>query len=400
MTPASAMIVIAALTLLLTLNPRLLALRGWRATVTPLASIIGSGFLVAAPVLGHVAGGYAIFAMAALCAAGWLFGSAIKTNIRVAEPLLAGCAPRWLVIGDEVANLALLFAYFISVAYYLNLFAAFGLRLTTAQSATDVRIVASIAIGIIGLIGVTRGLHWLEDLELPAVGIKLALIAGLVGALLLFDGNQVFNGGSMLPVREPAFGFEGIRVLLGLFVLVQGFETSRYLGHSYDAELRIRTMRRAQWVSTGIYLVFVGLAAPLLGAAELRQESATEVIDLLTPLGWAVSPLIIIAALASQFSAGVADMSGAGGLVSETARRRVSARWGYLLTATVAIVITWSTDIFGIIAFASRAFVVYYGIQSLIAARLSTTTARRYSYFAAALLAAIAVVLGRAANAG
>jgi len=38
----------------------------WRATVTPLASIIGSGFLVSAPLLAREFGGYAAPAMALL----------------------------------------------------------------------------------------------------------------------------------------------------------------------------------------------------------------------------------------------------------------------------------------------------------------------------------------------
>jgi hypothetical protein len=40
----------------------------WRAAVTQLASIIGSGFLVLGPVLHHAFGAYAALAMAVLCA--------------------------------------------------------------------------------------------------------------------------------------------------------------------------------------------------------------------------------------------------------------------------------------------------------------------------------------------
>ena len=56
---------------LLVLNPRILQWRAWRATVTPLASIIGSGFLIAGPVLSHTAGGWAWLAMMGLCAVGY-----------------------------------------------------------------------------------------------------------------------------------------------------------------------------------------------------------------------------------------------------------------------------------------------------------------------------------------
>ena len=38
----------------------------WQATVTPLASIMGSGFLVSAPLLSGVAGNYAVLCMSCL----------------------------------------------------------------------------------------------------------------------------------------------------------------------------------------------------------------------------------------------------------------------------------------------------------------------------------------------
>ena len=60
----------------------------WRATVTPLASIIGSGFLVSAPLLAREFGGYAAPAMALLIVLAALIGWAIRYNIRVVEPLL------------------------------------------------------------------------------------------------------------------------------------------------------------------------------------------------------------------------------------------------------------------------------------------------------------------------
>jgi len=41
-------------------SPRLTASPVWRATVTPLASIIGSGFLVSLPLLAHDLGSFAV----------------------------------------------------------------------------------------------------------------------------------------------------------------------------------------------------------------------------------------------------------------------------------------------------------------------------------------------------
>jgi hypothetical protein len=46
-----------------------------------------------------------------------------------------------------------------------------------------------------------------------------------------------------LPVLPHATGFHEIGIVLGLVILVQGFETSRYLGAAYDRPTRVRTMR-------------------------------------------------------------------------------------------------------------------------------------------------------------
>lgn len=60
--------------------------------MTPLASIIGSGFLVSVPLLAGEVGNWSVFAMAALIGAAYLVGAAIRFNIRHVEPLLAASA--------------------------------------------------------------------------------------------------------------------------------------------------------------------------------------------------------------------------------------------------------------------------------------------------------------------
>ena len=99
-----------------------------QATVTPFASIIGSGFLVAGPLLAGITGHFAALAMLALCAAGCLFGSAILHNIQHVEAELEQGAPAFVRVVERLSEIALAFAYFVSIAYYLHLFAAFGFR--------------------------------------------------------------------------------------------------------------------------------------------------------------------------------------------------------------------------------------------------------------------------------
>ena len=82
----------------------------WRATVTPLASIIGSGFLVVAPLLGLTAGRFALLAMAAILVLAYLVGNAVRYNIAHVEEICEapgtpaastasstgwGASPRW-----------------------------------------------------------------------------------------------------------------------------------------------------------------------------------------------------------------------------------------------------------------------------------------------------------------
>jgi hypothetical protein len=65
-------IIVTALVLAsyLAFSKRLAGSSSWKATVTPLASIMGSGFLVSAPLLAGIVGNLALFCMAALLLVG------------------------------------------------------------------------------------------------------------------------------------------------------------------------------------------------------------------------------------------------------------------------------------------------------------------------------------------
>ena len=359
------MVAVSAIVAFAALRPRLLRNPTWRATVTPLASIIGSGFLVVAPILAHAAGNWAWLAMLVLCLVAYLFGSAIRHNIAVVEPMLDGDAPNHVKLLERTSELALTFAYFISVAYYLNLFAAFALRGAGVDSQFWVRSLSTLVIASIGVLGLTKGLRGLELIEESAVGLKLGLIAGLTAAMAVFIATAVLGGDFALPALDHATGTRELAILLGLIILVQGFETSRYLGDAYDRETRIRTMRSAQFISTGIYVGFVLLATPFFTDLAPATGKETAIIDMLAPISLAVAPLVIAVALASQLSAAVADLNGAGGLLSAASNGRVALGAGYLATTIFAIAITWAANIYEIIVYASKAFVIYYGLQCL-----------------------------------
>ena len=391
------LLAVSALTAYFVFRPRVLRSRSWRATVTPLASIIGSGFLVAGPILADAYGQRAWIAMLALCGTGYLYGAAMRHNIQFVEPDIGQLPPVAATI-ERASRIMLSLAYFVSVAYYLNLFAAFGLRGFGVENEMMTRIVASVTIGIAGAVGLVGGLKWLERVEIVAVGLKLSVIAGVIAALAAYAAMSHDVWESV----ERAHGFEQVQVLLGLVILVQGFETSRYLGGEYSSKTRIRTMRHAQLLSTGIYVVFVFLVTHLAHTELPDTGGETEIIDMLRPIGAAAAPLLILAALASQSSAAVADMNGASGLLAETSRQRLSLNAGNLATALVAIVVTWSGNIYEIITYASKAFVGYYALQSLQAALSAFRRGRilEASLFAVGVLLAIAVVvLGKPAAA-
>lgn len=376
-------------------QPRLLKSPLWQATVTPLASIIGSGFLVAGPILAHAAGTLAFLAILGLCVVAYLFGAAIRHNILHVEPEFLR-QPKSLVAGLERASeLALSLAYFVSVAYYLNLFAAFGLRLGDIVDPLWIRIVSTLVIAGVGTIGALGGLHALERMTIGAVSLKLSLIGGIIVALIVATASAVSEGTFGWHAPEHVRGSQEIRVLLGLVILVQGFETSRYLGSAYDSQTRIRTMRWAQWLSTAIYLVFVLLITGYFTGSLPTVGGETAIIDMLTPLGYLVAPAIIVMALASQLSAAVADMSGAGGLIAETSGKRLRINTGHLITALAAIAITWSADIYEIITYASKAFVAYYALQCVQAALSALRLGRplRSALFLSGVGIALAVIV-------
>ena len=384
-----------ALCAIILFQPRLLRATLWRATVTPLASIIGSGFLVAGPILSDTAGHLAPVAMLGLCAIAYLFGATIRWNIQ-ARASADGDGERdtWSRRIERTSDVALVFAYFISVAYYLNLFAAFGLRIVGVTDPTQVRVVATVAIGVIGGVGVFGGLRALERLEIGAVGAKLAVIGGVLASLAVAALMRATGAAEAMPLpKAGAHGWHEARVLLGLIVLVQGFETSRYLEDEYDAETRLKTMRWAQWIATGIYGVFITLALPYFRGGLAAEGGETAIIDQLAVLGAAATPLLIAAALASQSSAAIADMNGAGGLLAEVTDHRLAVRWGDLITAAAAIGITWAANIYEIIAYASRAFVLYYALQAALATWASWRAGQRGRAAVGALATLVALVI-------
>ncbi len=350
----------------LLLHPRLARSKLCRATITPLASIIGSGFLVIGPVLDASFGAAAPIVMAALCLSAYLFGAAVRFNIErlaIAQAVRSGTEE----IFEIVASWALALAYIISVAYYLNLLGAFSVSLTALNDAFHAKLVTSAVFAVILLVGWRRGFGALERMEQISVGVKLAIIAGLLFGLA-WHLARCATEGTLVANPATITGWPAVTLAAGLLVTVQGFETSRYLGAEYDAPTRVQSMRLAQWISTAIYMTYILLLsfgfAP--GTLILSETAIMDLMAIVTPI---LPALLIAAAISAQFSAALADTGGSGGLLAELTGRRISPRGGYVLLVIAGIALTWTANLFEIIAYASRAFALYYAIQALMAAR-------------------------------
>jgi hypothetical protein len=372
----------------------------WRAMTTPLASIIGSGFLVLGPLLDTSYGMYAPLVMAGLCLGAYMLGEAIRYNI-ASHGERAGRAGQIADRLDTGSSWVLGFAYVVSVAYYLNLLGAFGLSLTDVNSPADARLLTTAVFALILFAGWTRGFKSLETMEYLSVTVKLAIIMGLLAGMAIYFKDRVEEDALQFNTAMVT-GWPAVTLAFGMVVTVQGFETSRYLGKTYDVATRIRSMKWAQWTASIIYLVYIVLLSYVFEPGQL-ELSETAIVDMMRVVAPVLPVLLVAAALAAQFSAAVADTSGAGGLFQELSQGRISERMAYAGLCLLGVALTWIANIFEIIAYASQAFALYYAMQCAIAAIMARARGDRVRtgvFFLFGALALAAAMLGRAAETG
>lgn len=375
----------------------------WRATVTPLASIIGSGFLISGPLLAHDFGSAAIVAMAALLAIAYAVGWVIRFNIVHVEGYLAKAAPADTVVWvARATQIVLALAYAISVAYYLKLLAEFSLKPLAVPDNWHMLASNGIVTAIIlllMLLAFSGDIRRVEHLAHGTVSVKIGIIGGLLTGLGCW---WIQHLGHTEPRPPARLSWESIPILLGLLITVQGFETSRYLGHAYSPELRARTMRHAQWIASAIYLAFLALLTPVLGRAAHAQGVAG-ILDIMTFIAVPLGVFVLVGALASQLSAAVADSIGSGGLMSEVTQRRLSVPAAFALAGALAIVVVWTTDPFQVVALASRAFAAFYALQCVLAWMVGRRTdaashAKLAAFLAIGIVCVVAVMVGAPAE--
>lgn len=363
------------------------------ASVTPLASIFGSGFLIIVPVLERTLGALAVLGVIAVCSFAWFVGTAIRHNVATVEPLiLDGRLDRFNQLTEWASDLVIVIAYVISVALYLRIMSQYVVELIVPGSESAERALASLAVVLIVGTGIFRGFRGLDRMERFALAAVLILTTVLGGVLFISDAASLAGGGFDLPpVPDRGIG-EILLVLGGIVITVQGFETVRYLAAEYDQRTRILACRLSQIVSSSIYIGFVIVATPVMGLGTPDGVSDT-LLDITRRVVPLLSIPIVVTAVLSQFSAATADTVAANGNFRAYFGKWMGRPGPYLLIGIASILLIWGVSTFAIIALASRAFAAYYALQCLIALRTSESIRAKIGFgFLAVVLAAITLL--------
>ncbi len=325
--------------------------------------------------------------MMAICLLAYSVGGVIRFNIQHVEPLLKHNPSKSTFIFERSSDIAIILAYIISVCLYLHIMSAFVLSDIHMDSSSHEDILTTITIVVITLFGFTKGLKQLEFLEQWALFITFLIIFSLIIGFTLYDLQILQAKNLTFPEPVKHSYWESLTIIAGTLIVVQGFETTRYLGNKYQSKNRIKASRWAQIIATAVYLSFVALALPILH--ELNDQYDDNSLIALTLV---VSPLLvlplIIAATLSQFSAAVADMLAASGNLEEISHEKVKEKWAYLLIGVTSIILTWSADTFELVSLASRAFALYYMLQCFVAFSVSQSLNHKL------LLIILSIILG------
>jgi hypothetical protein len=356
------------------------------ATSTPLASIFGSGFLIIVPILAGAVGVYSVVAMAGICALAYAVGSVIRYNIKHVEPVLANKPSEVTLSLERASDFALVIAYIISVCLYLHILASFVLGSFHLDTELNENMMTTAIIVVIMVIGLTKGLGVLGVLEKWALYITLLIIVILILGFANYDWAAWRSTSGLLLFKATKHTpWEMVTIIAGTLIVVQGFETTRYLGEDFEADVRVSASRWSQIISTAIYLVFIAVAMPLIHTlnGQYDDNSLIKLAGVASSL--LVAPLVIAAAL-SQFSAAVADTLAATGNLEAITHKEMKAQWGTVLVGIGALALTWMASTLEIIAIASRAFAFYYMLQCLVGVTVSKSPGKRLGMLAIALL--------------
>ena len=183
----SVLVAITLVMIFILTRPRFSQSDTWQATLTPLSSIIGSGFLVMAPLLASVVGILSPLAVLGIVLLAYAIGSVIRFNIIHVEPQSnAKKLSKGAKEIEYLGNIALGLAYMIAVAFYLSLLSSFLLEYLGFSNPILEKSLTTGVILIIAITGYFRGLSGLEKMESISMTIQLSIVAALIIALAVF----------------------------------------------------------------------------------------------------------------------------------------------------------------------------------------------------------------------
>jgi hypothetical protein len=350
-------------------RPRVQASATYKATVVPLANIMDVGFIVLSPIIIALVGYDATWAMLGLCLLAILTGFAISYNIRNYEPLVGKPDPlhRW----NSIALWALLVASVANIAYYAQLLMTLVLLpLGDLYSVGLARYTGAGLLAIIMVYGFAKGLEALNDLGNKTTAFNLAGIVAVLVAFAAFNVQQLVGADFDWPEFNAPNDTEAFRKVLGLFALVQGFEASRYLGAYFSADMRIKTMRAAQYIATIVFVLFVAFSL-ILFATTMVPANAEAIFVVSKQVSVFLPFLIMAVALGSQLSAIVNATESRTDLLVQQAGDRFSRRWSFPLLLVPTILVVVLTDVTSAVALASRVFATYFLLQAFMAGQLA-----------------------------
>jgi hypothetical protein len=346
----------------------------YKATVVPLANIMDVGFIVFSPVIILLVGYDATWAMLGLCLLAILTGFAISYNINNYEPLVGKPDP--LHAWNSFALWALIAASVVNIAYYAQLLMTLvWLPLGDLYSPGLVTATAAGLLGILTIFGYSKGLAGLNEVGNRTTAFNLAAITAVLVAFAAYNIQQLVGGDFHWPHFNAPNDTEAFRKLLGLFALVQGFEASRYLGAYFSTDMRIKTMRAAQYIASVVFVLFVAFSL-ILFATVKAPHNVTAIFEVSEHVSVFLPFLIMVTALGSQLSAIVNATESRTDLLTQELGDRLPKRWTFPLLLVPAILVVVLTEVSSVVALASRVFAAYYLLQALIAGRLAWRAGR------------------------
>jgi hypothetical protein len=374
-------------------RPRVQESDAYKGAVVPLASIMDVGFIVFSPIIILLVGWDAPLAMLGLCTLGILTAYAFSYNIRHYEPLVGKPDP--LHAWESSADWALIGASIVNNAYYALLLTT--LVLLPLGDLYSVGLAATTAAAILAgltVYGYARGLEGLNEVGNRTTAFNLSAVTAVLVAFAVYNVQQLVGGDFHWPDYDPAEDADTFRKLLGLFALVQGFEASRYLGAYLSADMRIKTMRAAQYIASVAFVLFIAFALVLFTTVD-APRNATAIFVVSEQVSVFLPFLIMAAALGSQLSAIVNGAESRADLLAQKAGDRIPRRWTIPLILVPSIILVLLTDVDSAVSLASRTFAVYYLLQAYIAGRIAWRAKSwgRVAFFIALGLAMAAIAV-------